>query len=90
METPIDLRPFASMQPVWSWCGHCQRAYHTSASRMIAFRSDALHPHPATLKLCPYRDCGASIARYQWPWANVLLNHPDYPATPSLDTIYAN
>mgnify|MGYP000022255079 CR=1 FL=1 len=88
MSQPLSPASFDGLQVPWSWCGHCQRAYHTGANRTIAFRPDALHPHPATLKLCPYGDCGAGIARYQWPWANLRLRHSDYPTTPMHDTIY--
>lgn len=72
----------------WSWCGHCHRAYPTGACRLIRFAADALHPHPAALRLCPYDDCGGSTARYQWQWANVRLEHPDYPSTPVQGTVY--
>ena len=72
----------------WSWCGRCQRAYATGTCRLIRFTSDALHPHPAMLKLCPYSDCSGSTARYQWQWANLRLQHPEYPATPSRDIVY--
>ena len=72
----------------WSWCGRCQRAYVTGTGRLIHFTPDALHPHPATLKLCPYSDCNGSTARYQWQWANLRLQHPEYPFIPERNVVY--
>ena len=72
----------------WSWCGHCQRAYPTGTCRMIRFQADGLHPHASTLKLCPYQDCSGSTARYQWQWASIRLQHPEYPVTPSQGVMY--
>ena len=73
----------------WSWCGHCQRVYATNTCRLIHFTPDALHPHPATLKLCPYSDCNGSTARYQWQWATLRLQHPEYPFIPERNVVYA-
>lgn len=84
-------RPTASLDGLrlpWSWCGRCQRTYPTGACRMVRFRADALHPHPAPLELCPYHDCSGSMAHYQWPWANIRLQHPEYPVTPSQGIVY--
>ena len=73
----------------WSWCVKCQRTYLTGTCRVIRFRPTALHPHPATLKLCPYSDCSGSTIRDGWLWATLRLKHPDYPATPKWNVIYA-
>jgi hypothetical protein len=82
-------RPADGLQPPWSWCGRCQRAYLTGTDRVIHFASDALHPRPTTLKLCPYEDCSASTSRYGWQWASIRLNHPEYPARPERNVVYA-
>ena len=42
MSQPLSPASFDGLQVPWSWCGHCQRAYHTGANRTIAFRPDAL------------------------------------------------
>lgn len=72
----------------WSWCTHCQRAYVTRTCRIIRFTPDALHPHPATLKLCPYDDCSGSMARDGWLWTTLQMEHPDYPAQPERNVVY--
>jgi hypothetical protein len=73
----------------WSWCARCHRAYVTGTCREIRFTSDSLHPHPATLKLCPYDDCSGSTTSDGWQWATLQLQHPDYPVIPKRDVIYA-
>ena len=78
----------AGMQLPWTWCARCHRAYLAGASRVVGFTSDALHPHPATLTLCPYLDCGVSTTRHGWRWATIRQEHPDYPAMPERDVIY--
>lgn len=60
----------------------------TGIYRLIRFAADALHPHPATLKLCPYSDCSASILSQGWLWETVRLQHPEYPVIPERDVIY--
>jgi hypothetical protein len=47
-----------------------------------------LHAHPALLKVCPYVECGGSTARYEWQWATLRQQHPEYPVTPERDVIY--
>jgi hypothetical protein len=76
------------LQLPWSWCGRCQRAYLAGTDRVIRFTSDGLHPHPATLKLCPYEDCSASTRRNGWQWASIRLNHPEYPVWPERNVVY--
>jgi hypothetical protein len=73
----------------WSWCCRCQRTYLSGTCRVRRFTSDALHPHPATLKLCPYDDCSGSMTRDGWLWATVQLEHPEYPAQPERNVVYA-
>ncbi len=73
----------------WSWCARCHRAYVTGTGRVIRFTPDALHPHPATLSLCPYPDCRGSTARDGWLWSTIRLHHAEYPATPERNVIYA-
>jgi hypothetical protein len=62
-------------------------AHHNSAT--AAAEAAALHPHPATLKLCPYVDCGASAIRHGWQWATSRREHPDYAAIPERNVVYA-
>jgi hypothetical protein len=73
----------------WSWCARCQRTYALGTYRIIRFAADALHPHPTTLKLCPYTDCSASTTRDGWHWATIQREHADYPAIPEYDKRYA-
>jgi hypothetical protein len=77
-----------SLHLPWAWCARCQRAYLTGTGRVIRFRADALHPHPATLTLCPYLDCSANALRNGWRWATIQGEHPDYPVQPELNVIY--
>jgi hypothetical protein len=72
----------------WTWCARCHRAYLAGTSSVIRFRADALHPHPATLTLCPYLDCRANATRDAWRWATIQREHPDYPVRPELNVIY--
>jgi hypothetical protein len=55
---------------------------------MIHFTPNGLRPHPAPLKLCPYSDCNGSTARYQWQWANLQFQHPEYPFIPERNVVY--
>jgi hypothetical protein len=84
----LPLRPSIGLQLPWTWCANCQRAYGTEASRVVGFAPDALHPNPATLRLCPYFDCGVSTTRYGWRWSTIRMKHPEYPATPEPDVVY--
>jgi hypothetical protein len=77
------------MHMPWSWCGHCHRTYATGTYRLIRFNPDALHPHPATLKLCPYDDCDGNTARHAWQWSILRLQHPEYPVIPEPSVVYA-
>ena len=86
--TTRPLGQSAGIQLPWTWCAHCQRVYVTGASRIVGFASDALHSHPATLRLCPYFDCGVSTTRYGWRWSTIRMEHPEYPATPKQDVVY--
>ena len=72
----------------WLWCARCQRAYLSGTGRVIRFRQDGLHPHPATLTLCPYVDCSASATREGWRWATIQGEHPDYPLQPQRNVVY--
>lgn len=83
------LRPFVGAEPPWTWCAQCQRAHVHGSARIVQFASDALHPHPATLSLCPYFDCGVGTARHGWRWMTIQREHPDYPVTPKQGVIYA-
>jgi len=88
---PYHVRPEPAangLHPRWSWCAKCQRAYVTGTCRPVRFIPDALHPHPAMLKLCPYGDCGGSTNRNGWRWSTIRLQHPEYPATPEWNVIY--
>ena len=80
--------PPESLNLPWSWCALCQRVYVTGTCRVIRFQADSLHPHPATLKLCPYEDCSASTTRDGWQWATLQLQHPDYPVIPERNVVY--
>ena len=82
------LQPSASVEPPWTWCARCHRAYAAGSARMIRFTPEALHPHPADLALCPYFDCGVSAKQHGWRWATIRLEHPEFPATPSRDVVY--
>ena len=82
------VRPSSGIEPPWTWCAHCQRVYVAGDVRVVGFTSDGLHPHPATLKLCPYFDCSASTTRHGWRWASIRHEHPEYPAKPERDVIY--
>ncbi|MBK9711293.1 MAG: hypothetical protein IPO81_08190 [Kouleothrix sp.] len=82
-------RRSAGIEPPWTWCARCQRAYLTGSSRVVRFTSEARHPQPAALSLCPYFDCGVSTTRHGWRWATIRLEHPEFPATPERDIIYA-
>ena len=84
----ISSGPSDSLRLPWSWCARCQRAYLTGTGRVIRFRADALHPHPATLTLCPYLDCSANALRDGWRWATIQGEHPDYPPQPERDVVY--
>ena len=89
MENTItSAGPFTGLHLPWTWCGRCHRAYLASSPRVVGFTSDALHPRPATLTLCPYLDCGVSTTRHGWRWATIRQEHPEYPATPQPDVIY--
>lgn len=77
------------LQRPWSWCAQCQRTYVTGTCRIVQFTPDALHPHPAKLKLCPYVDCSASAIRHGWQWATIEREHSDYPAIPERNVVYA-
>ena len=72
----------------WSWCTRCQRTYVSGTCRVVRFEADALHPHPATLYLCPYVDCRGSTKRDAWLWATLQLEHPEYPAIPERNVVY--
>jgi len=76
------------LQPSWSWCARCQRAYVMGMHRVVGFAADALHPRPATLHLCPYADCSASTNRDGWLWATLKLEHPEYPTIPERSRVY--
>ena len=80
---------YYDLQPSWSWCARCQRAYATGMYREIRFAPDALHSRPATLHLCPYNDCSASTKRDGWLWAILRLEHPEYPSIPERNRLYA-
>jgi hypothetical protein len=84
----LPLHPSRGIEPAWIWCARCKRAYVAGGARVVQFTADALHPHPATLRLCPYFDCGVSTDRHGWRWATIRLEHPEYPATPEHDVIY--
>jgi hypothetical protein len=91
MAHPTILQPKSEeLQLPWSWCGRCQRVYVTGTCRVIRFSPNALHPHPAALKLCPYADCQGSTIREGWPWTYLRLAHPDYPAQPQPNMIYVH
>lgn len=72
----------------WSWCARCHRAYMAGSGRVVRFHADALHPHPARLTLCPYRDCNANATRDAWRWATIRREHPDYPVQPEPNMVY--
>lgn len=72
----------------WFWCARCHRAYLAGTGRVIQFRADGLHPHPAMLTLCPYFDCSASATREGWRWTTIQSEHPEYPVRPELDVVY--
>jgi hypothetical protein len=72
----------------WCWCARCHRAYLIGTGRVIQFRAEGLHPHPATWTLCSYSDCNASATREGWRWATIRHEHPEYPARPERDVIY--
>ena len=76
------------LQLHWSWCAMCQRTYPTGTCRIVWFTPDALHPHPAVLKLCPYGDCGGSTTGNGWLWSSIRLQHPEYTLTPERNVIY--
>jgi hypothetical protein len=82
-------RTSAGLGLPWSWCAHCERAYVTGTSRVVRFDADALHPHPATLYLCPYGDCSASTNRDRWLWATIQQEHQEYPVVPERIVVYA-
>lgn len=88
--TDHTLSPQAStgLHVPWSWCSRCQRTYMSNTCRVVTFASNALHPHPATLKLCPYADCSGSTIRDGWLWTTVRLQHPQYPAVPERNVVY--
>jgi hypothetical protein len=72
----------------WLWCARCHRTYLVGIGRVIRFRADGLHPHPAALTLCPYVDCNASATREGWRWKTIQHEHPEYPVRPALNVIY--
>lgn len=82
-------QPSAGLCLPWSWCGRCQRAYTTGSYRVRRFLPDALHPHPTTLKLCPYTDCSGSTIGQGWLWTTFQHDHPDYPTIPERNVVYA-
>ena len=85
----LPPRAFDGIRLPWSWCARCQRVYVTGTERVVRFKADSLHPHPTSLHLCPYEDCSGSIMHDGWLWATILLQHPDYPARPERNVIYA-
>ena len=90
MLQPLHPEPTANrLQRCWSWCSTCQRTYVSGTCRIVRFMPNALHPHPAVLKLCPYAECGGSTNRNGWLWSTIRLQHPEYPATPEWNVIYA-
>ena len=72
----------------WTWCARCHRAYITGNARVVQFSSDALHPHPVRMVLCPYYDCNSSTRRHGWDWRSFQRQHPQYPYFPTTDVIY--
>ena len=85
---PLSLQPSSGVELPWTWCARCQRAYVTGAFRLVRFSADALHPHPASLVLCPYFDYSANANRYGWQWRTIQLEHPEYPAKPEPNVVY--
>jgi len=85
----IPHQPSGGLSLPWAWCQRCQRTYTPGACRVVRFASDALHPHPATLYLCPYRDCSASTEQSGWLWATLRLEHQEYPTIPERNDVYA-
>jgi hypothetical protein len=85
----IQQQPSAGFHLPWSWCTQCRRVYAAGTCRVIRFTSDALHPHPTTLHLCPYSDCSASTEQDGWLWATVQHEHPEYPVIPERNVVYA-
>ena len=85
----IQHQTSAGLGLPWAWCAHCERAYVTGTSRVVQFDPDALHPHPATLHLCPYGDCSASTNRDGWLWATIQQEHQEYPVVPERNVVYA-
>jgi hypothetical protein len=84
----IPQSPSAGFQPPWIWCARCQRVYLAHDARVVRFPSGPLHPHPVTLKLCPYFDCGVGTTQYGWRWETIRWEHPEYPTIPERDVIY--
>lgn len=80
--------PYKPLTLPWSWCARCQRAYVAGTRRVVQFRADAQHTHPAPLQLCPYLDCSGSADRHRWRWATIRLAHPEYPEQPAYDVVY--
>jgi hypothetical protein len=89
IDRTIGQQTSASLRLAWSWCTNCQRTYVTSTCRVVRFDADALHPHPTTLHLCPYLDCSGSTDRDGWLWATLQHQHPEYPAIPERNVVYA-
>jgi hypothetical protein len=85
--TPQPTSP--GLRLPWAWCARCQRVYVADTCRVIRFEADALHPHPATLRLCPYSDCSASTERDGWLWATIQEEHLEYPVIPERNVVYA-
>jgi hypothetical protein len=84
----LPQHPSDSLGLSWSWCGRCQRAYITGTCRLIRFNPDALHTHPALLKLCPYDGCYGNTARHAWQWSTLRVQHPEYPVIPERNVVY--
>jgi hypothetical protein len=41
------------------------------------------------LKLCPYDGCYGNTARHAWQWSTLRVQHPEYPAIPERNVVYA-
>jgi hypothetical protein len=78
------------LQPPWSWCASCHRAYVTGTYRLVRFAAAGRYPQSRTLKLCPYTDCGGSASEDRWRWGSIRIRHPEYPEFPLPYVRYEN
>jgi hypothetical protein len=89
MSQPIRAIPgTGGLQPTWSWCAACQRAYITGTYRLVRLADPRSGLPERVLKLCPYVTCGGSATNDRWRWSSIRERHPEFPEFPQMYVRY--